>query len=1087
MGSFRDVRSISAWASPTVPLPDPPLLVTLFGGPKLESQAQRVRLSPFQIALVALVAGHEGKELTRSMILAYFWAEGEEAQLRRRLSQLIYSLQMKLAPFSLLHTHGDRVCLADGSVASDLGRFLHHFEERRLLPAAALLTRGFLVELEDYPTAEFESWAQGLDRKLRSDLKRLAKDILEMAESEAAWNRAAEAAASLLLLDPSDESSLRSCVRAECLAGGRASTLSPIGRIHARIQAVIPGRVPESITVGLSTALPASHFPDEPGFDDSGLQTATDPPFVGRGQEFERLSQFLKVLPTRQALVLGIVGDPGVGKSRLGHEVVAFARLSDFRVVTFECNEFEQDLPLAALNKTFERLRGKTLPRRHVRISSPELWEGFFRQLQKDGAEQPLLLFFDDLQWADPASLALLEFVYRRWDTGTLIILAAIRSPIPGQDASHGQRWLMSRTDAARLVNLPELDAKAVQALLEGVLGRALSRDALDESRRLAGGVPALLLALAPSDLDPPFEPFDAPWPPPDPNKPEARRVLDERTEGLSPSARAVLELLAVSSQPLTSDVGAEILQTQRGLWWKGLGELEARLLLTWVDGRATLRHGLVRRHVIAQMPEGRWRQLNQAVAERFSRSQAIAAGDLALHFHNGEGGRVGREAACVAALQAEQTGASSEALRYSELVVGLSISQAEKLAAKIDFALRLSRYGHLHRAVEELARTVPEAHAAGMEAEALQCELCLMSCGLQLGQIDPRMVLETVESIAVKTIESRSWVIAGEAFDLLLKVLDARDDVIGIRRTLKRVRLLLPRVDSIAGQVRFNAILAVACFYESPEQGLGCARRAVALANASDCSDEERLQALNRLLVCLISQGTLLSEEGQRTVSRARALAECSGDLLLRCYPVANQSAWKLDIGDPQGALETLQPVIHYFAHRAGPEGHLRVLGNRGLAWLHLGNFDEALRDLTMAESLMTPLTGSQIRRQLHAGIGLSLLQLGRIKAAQARAEMIRPIPKQWVVDPTVVIGFLSTLLCRLGRPGEGLEILSATARNIRRRFPLHWINLVLMQAKLKKRLGLCLPLDLLAEATSKAEKLRLTKASWDLRQLGS
>jgi DNA-binding SARP family transcriptional activator/tetratricopeptide (TPR) repeat protein len=1086
MGPNRDVQSISYSSSSIVPLPDPPLLLTLFGGLRLESQTQRVRLSPFQTALVALVAGHEGMELRRSTIVSYFWTEGEDAQLRRRLSQLIYSLQKKLAPVSLLRTHGDHVCLADASVTTDLKRFLHLYKGRRVLPAAALVSRGLLVDLEDYPTAEFESWAKALDRKLRSDLTCLTEDILEMAECEAAWSRAAEAAAALLLLDPSDERSLRSCIRAEGLAGGRSGTLSPIGRVQARIRTVIPGWEPEPKTVNLSRALPASQPTHQPSFDDSGHREATDPPFVGRGQEFERLSRFLKVRPSGHVLVLGMVGEPGVGKSRLGQEVVNFARLSNFRTITVGCTEFEQGVPLATLDRIWERLRGSALPRHEVAIPSQELCEGFFRQLQNEGAEEPLLLFFDDLQWLDSSSLAVLEFVCRRWNTGNFIVMATIRSPIPGQEASQGQRWLMSRTKSSHLVDLPELDAKAVDGLLEGVLGRPLSRDVLEESRRLAGGVPALLMALAPSDLTPPFEHCDVPSPTSVPTKPAARRALEERTRGLSPLSRAVLELLAVSSQPLNSEFGAQILQSQRGMWWKGLAELEARLLVTWSQGRASLRHGLVRRHVIAHMPEGRWRQLNQAIAERFSRTSTMAAGDLALHFHNGEGGKVGREAACVAALQAEQTGAYSEALRYSELVVGLSISQAEKLAAKVSFALRLSRFGQLHRAVEELASTVPEAHAVGMEAEALQCELCLMSCRLQLGQVDPRVVLERAESIASKTIEAHSWVIASEAFDLLLKVLDARDDVVGIRRTLKRVRLLLPRVDSVAGQVRFNAILAVACFYESPAQGLDCARRAVALADASDCSDEERLQALNRLLVCLISQGTLLSEEGQNTVTRAQALAECSGDLLLRCYPVANQSAWKLDIGDPQGALETLQPVIHYFAHRAGPEGHLRVLGNRGLALLHLGNFDEALRDLTMAESLTTPLTGSQIRRQLHAGIGLSLLQLGRVRAAQARAEMIRPIPKQWVVDPTVVIGFLSTLLCRQGRPGEGIELLSTTAENIRRRFPLHWINLVLMQAKLKKQHGLCLPLDLLTEATLKAEKLNLTKASWDLRQLG-
>jgi hypothetical protein len=1064
----------------------PPVRVSLFGGPKLELHGCRIPLSPFEAALVSLVAGHEADGLTRSTILSYFWEEGDEAQLRKRLSQLLYSIQKKLAPHSLFRTEGDVVRLHSHFVSNDFGQFVQDLREGRPLRAAALITQGFFRDCKEYPTAQFEDWAHSFERRLRSDVKCLGRNLLERAEREGAWIRASEAALALLLLDPLDDTSLRSALRAESLLFGKEwcfSTLFALAR--ARVQAVIPDWSPELETVTLLTKLDASQGPRVAGRRELNSRPFAEAPFVGRGAQFEALSTALAEAPSNGVLTLGILGEAGIGKSRLGQEITSFAQLSGFHVLTFECSEFEQSLPLAVFQDALKTAgvppASQDFPQPFLRSPSGRI----INHLERHASAQPLLLFFDNLQWVDTSSLGVLEFVYRRWRSRSLILLASARSTVPGREMSAGQRWLLSRTSPEQLIVLPELEPEATRELLESVFRQKLCEETLKEARSLAGGVPAFLLSLAPLDMESLPKPLNTfqqrePF-----NATAAHGVLAEWVKGLSHPAKDVLELLAVSSRPLSSDVGASILKIDRDGWWRNLGELEGRLLLDWVNGRVTLRHGLIRRHVVAQMPEGRWRHLNQSIAERFSGSSSMPAGDLALHFHHGEGGKLGRDAASDAAAQAERIGAYSEALRYSELVVGFSLSEGERLAAKVQFAVRLFRFGKLHRAIEELGKTIPEARTAGMESEALHCELSLMSCGLQLGRVDCAAVLEKATAIAVEALRSRSWVIAGDAFDLLLKVFEARDDVRGIRRVLRRIQLLLPQVDSVEGRVRLNSILALACFYESPTHGLECARRAVALATEAPCSDEECLWALNRLLVCLISQGTLLSEEGQTTLSRARELAERSGDLLLRCYPVANHSAWQLDIGDPQGALKTLESVIPHFAHRAGPEGHLRVLGNRGLALLQLGDFETALRELTVAESLMTPLTGAQIRRQLHAGIGLALLQLGRMKAAQARADMIQPLPRKWAADPTVVASFLSTLLCRQGQPAKGVEVISEAAMNIRGRFPVHWINLTLMQAKLSRRIGLSVAPEVLVEASDQARTLKLIGALRDLERL--
>ncbi len=105
----------------------------------------------------------------------------------------------------------------------------------------------------------------------------------------------------------------------------------------------------------------------------------------------------------------------------------------------------------------------------------------FVRACAREG--HPLTLFLDDLQWADPGSLALLELLVRDDEQSYLLLIASFRDD--ELDAEHPTRATLEaiRRSAASVVELPlrELGVAEVEALIAEALARTPPR-----SRELA-------------------------------------------------------------------------------------------------------------------------------------------------------------------------------------------------------------------------------------------------------------------------------------------------------------------------------------------------------------------------------------------------------------------------------------------------------------------------------------------------------------------------------------------------------------------------------------------------------------------------
>jgi DNA-binding SARP family transcriptional activator len=255
----------------------------------------------------------------------------------------------------------------------------------------------------------------------------------------------------------------------------------------------------------------------DPGLDILAEQTrpeATRGVFVGREQELGEVYAALDdTFGGRGRLVL-IVGEPGIGKSRLAEEVVRQARARGARALVGRCWEaggapaywpwveslraYVRDVPAATLAKEIGRGApdlAQLLPElRELLYELPEpgpldpesarfrLFDATREFLGRAAAGRPLVLVLDDLHAADTPSLLLLQYVARGLASMRVLLLAAFRDvdPLPGQPLTE-MLAEVSREPATRRLQLAGL-TEADVAEYVGLTAAELASPALVET-----------------------------------------------------------------------------------------------------------------------------------------------------------------------------------------------------------------------------------------------------------------------------------------------------------------------------------------------------------------------------------------------------------------------------------------------------------------------------------------------------------------------------------------------------------------------------------------------------------------------------
>jgi class 3 adenylate cyclase len=214
--------------------------------------------------------------------------------------------------------------------------------------------------------------------------------------------------------------------------------------------------------------------------------------FVGREREVAALREtWGRLLPERRCELVTIVGEAGVGKSRLVYEVL---RNIDNRVVQGRCLPYGEGItywPVVEVVKQLDTLPSdeqaanaiqSLLGQRDLMSGTDEIaWA--FRKLLEEQA--PLIVYFDDIQWAEETFLDLVESI-ALLSTGAPLLLVCMARP---ELFDRRPRWPATLP----LEPLPPEEAGAL-------VGDAVPEELRQRIVRTAGGNPLFLteiLALA--------------------------------------------------------------------------------------------------------------------------------------------------------------------------------------------------------------------------------------------------------------------------------------------------------------------------------------------------------------------------------------------------------------------------------------------------------------------------------------------------------------------------------------------------------------------------------------------------------------
>lgn len=366
---------------------------------------------------------------------------------------------------------------------------------------------------------------------------------------------------------------------------------------------------------------------------------------IGREAEWRTVTDALGALE-HGSQVIEVVGEPGIGKTRLLAELAGHARELKLLTLTGRATEFESELPFALLTEALDdhvRLHGEELraglPADDVRrlgeildglragpAASPASPGGAaeryrslraLRRLLETIAEPDgLVLILDDVHWCDPATTDLIDYLLRRPPAGPVVLALAYRpAQAPARLAAalaaghagplHRRLALapLPEADVTRLLG-PGADARDAAYLFRLSGGNPLYLDAL---RRC--GTTALGAARTRDDPDPALAALPA----------EVRAALGAEWESVGPDSRLLASAAAVGGDESEPALLAEVAELPMPAVLRCLDELVARDLVQVVagTGRFRFRHPLVRHVVYASAAAG-WRLAAHARAAAY-------------------------------------------------------------------------------------------------------------------------------------------------------------------------------------------------------------------------------------------------------------------------------------------------------------------------------------------------------------------------------------------------------------------------------------------------------------------------------------
>lgn len=513
----------------------------LFGPASLVVTGRPVKLhSAKTLSLLTFLVLEADRSHSREKLAGLLWGESPESRARQSLRQALYSLRRALAPLAkhcLVLSKGTIIFQSHPGFKVDALEFLNLAaadpKELPILRRAVCLYQGSLlegVELLDCPA--FEEWLFFRRDALEQQALGLFQALIDELILHKQYPEALIFARRLVALDPLNERAYRCLMQIHAALVDRDGVRRQYRQcfdILARELGEEPAAETQAFYRQLITAtIGPTVFPKPmPAIPPADQLQAL--PFLGRELEVTVLQERLdKTMAGHGGLIL-ISGEAGIGKTRLVEEFrhrsmsrAAGSRMP-IRWLTGRCYEPEAHTPymmwadaldplstadwkstLAGLPDVWLQQLARLTPQLAPLAGNIEgasmaenrlrLFQGVVQGLAFLSQSHCLILFFDDLHWADGDSLDLLHYVARHLAEFPLLIIGAYR-PEMATDYPSLKHWPGATRNSAGppALKLASLGLEAVSRLLTH-LGTKLPPDLPDRLHRHSEGNPFVLV-----------------------------------------------------------------------------------------------------------------------------------------------------------------------------------------------------------------------------------------------------------------------------------------------------------------------------------------------------------------------------------------------------------------------------------------------------------------------------------------------------------------------------------------------------------------------------------------------------------------
>jgi class 3 adenylate cyclase/tetratricopeptide (TPR) repeat protein len=302
---------------------------------------------------------------------------------------------------------------------------------------------------------------------------------------------------------------------------------------------------------------------------ESAIARRFDIPVVGRERELRTLEAELeRTERERSCRLLTLLGPAGIGKSRLAQELRAVAG-DRATVLTGRCLPYGEGItfwPLSgvvrsaggedAVRRTLDEDDDGRLAAEHLlagigategSASTEETFWGARRYVEALARERPVVLSFEDLHWAEPTFLDLVDYLAGWVHDAPLLILCLARPEL----LERRPAWSAPRENAT-ILSLSPLSDSAAEQLLAGIAGSGLSPEAKARIADAGEGNPLFLEQLAAMAVESGGEGALA-------VPPSIQAVISERLDRLPRDERTVIECAAVAGKQFLRGAVADI------------------------------------------------------------------------------------------------------------------------------------------------------------------------------------------------------------------------------------------------------------------------------------------------------------------------------------------------------------------------------------------------------------------------------------------------------------------------------------------------------------------------------------------------